>query len=271
MKTPVSEIWNDVSKAVTMEELTFLKKCFRAYSSKGHIRNVMHDLEVLRSLSSPPQRILDFGCGIGLQSYLLAKMGYQVIGLETVEDKSLDGFLKGKAESHIKSREESMENVWRVINKKTRIDFRFYDGKKVPFDNGAFDIVFAYAVLEHIPPVEVSDIITEINRILKEDGLFYIFQLPQRTSYTEFIARKLGMESHEFLWDLKTVNSRLKEKGFTTVYSEKVDMLINHPYRIVNPLARIIDPLNRLLCHTPLSYFAHHLTIISKKNGLAVG
>ena len=93
MKTPVSEVWCDVSKTVTIEELTFLKKCFRAYSSKAHIRNVMHDLEILKNLSPPSQTILDFGCGIGLQSFLLAKMGYQVIGLETVEDKSLDGFL----------------------------------------------------------------------------------------------------------------------------------------------------------------------------------
>ena len=248
-----------------MEELTFLKKCFRAYSSKAHIRNVMHDLEVLKNLSSPPQKILDFGCGIGLQSFLLAKMGYKVIGLETVEDKSLDGFLKGKAESHIKSREESMDNVWCVINKRTKINFRFYDGKKIPFDDGDFDIVFAYAVLEHIPPIELPNILTGINRVLRKDGLFYIFQLPQRTSYTEFIARKLGMESHEFLWDLKTVNEMLEEHGLMTIYSEKVDMLINHPYKIVNPLSPIIDPLNRLLCHTPLSYFAHHLTIISKK------
>ena len=265
MKTPVSEIWDDVSKSVTLDELTFLRKCFRAYSSKAHIRNVMHDLEILKKLSPPSQRILDFGCGIGLQSFLLAKAGYQVIGLETVEDKSLDGFLKGKAESHIKSREESMENVWQVINKKTKINFKFYDGKKIPYQDGHFDIVFAYAVLEHIPPIEVPNIINEIHRVLRTNGLFYIFQLPQRTSYTEFIARKLGMESHEFLWDLKTVNSLLDKNGLRTIYSEKVDMLINHPYKIVNPLSPIIDPLNKFLSHTPLSYFAHHLTIISQK------
>jgi len=192
-------------------------------------------------------------------------MGYHVIGLETVEDKSLDGFLKGKAESHIKSRETSMENVWQTINKKTRIDFKFYNGKKIPFSNNHFDIVFAYAVLEHIPPGEIPNILFEIHRVLRQGGLFYIFQLPQRTSYTEFIARTLGMESHEFLWDLKTVNKMLQEKGFRMIFSEKVDMLINHPYKIVNPFTSIIDPLNKLLCHTPLSYFAHHLTAISKK------
>lgn len=265
MRTPIDDIWDDIKHTVTLKELDFLKKCFRAYSSKAHVRNVMKDLEILKKMSHPPKRILDFGCGIGLQTFLLAKLGYEVTGLETVEDKSLDGFLKGKAESHIRSREESMENVWKTIKQKISVDFQFYGGKKIPFGTEHFDIVFAYAVLEHIPPIEASNILVEIRRVLKKNGLFYIFQLPQRTSYTEFIARKLGMESHEFLWNLTTVSTMLKTEGFKVIHSEKVDMLINHPHKIVNPLFPILRPLNELLCHTPLSYFAHHLTVISRK------
>jgi len=256
---------DDVKHIATLKELDFLKKCFRAYSSKAHVRNVMKDLEILKKMSHPPKRIMDFGCGIGLQTFLLAKLGYDVTGLKTVEDKSLDGFLKGKAESHIRSREESMENVWKTIEQKISVHFQFYGGKKIPFGAEHFDIVFAYAVLEHIPPIEVSNILVEIRRVLKKNGLFYIFQLPQRTSYTEFIARKLSMESHKFLWDFTTVSTMLKTKGFRVIHLEKVDMLINHPHKIVNPLFPILHLLNELLCHTPLSYFAHHLTVISKK------
>lgn len=265
MKTPIDEVWDELKNAVSLEELDFLKKCFRAYSSKAHFTNVMHDLEILKKLSPPPQRILDFGCGIGLQTFLLANLDYLVYGLETVEDKSLDGFLKSKAESHKRSREESMKNVWNVIKNKQNVKFQFYDGKKIPFSDSFFDIVFTYAVIEHIPPDEVSNIIKEIKRTLKTNGLYYIFQLPQRTSYTEFIARKLGMESHPFLWDFQVIKKLLKKENFDIVFSEKADMLINHPHKIVNPLFAILRPLNKFLIHTPLSYFAHHLTIVSRK------
>ncbi|MBE0431832.1 class I SAM-dependent methyltransferase [candidate division WOR-3 bacterium] len=268
MENPIAPVWGELKDRVSSADLDFLKKCFRAYSSKAHIHNVLHDLDIMKEISPPPQRVLDFGCGIGLQSFLLSQNGYEVYGLETVEDKSLDGFFKGKGEAHISSREASMHNVWNIIKAKVDVDFRFYDGLKQPFADGYFDIVFSYAVLEHIPAGDIPAIISEIHRTLKPGGIFYIFQLPRCASYTEFIARKLGMESHPYLWDMRSMEVLLNEGGFSTVYSERVDMLLNHPYRIVNPLFPILRPLNNFLAHTPLSYFAHHLTVVARKTDI---
>ncbi|GAH80665.1 unnamed protein product, partial [marine sediment metagenome] len=124
------------------------------------------------------------------------------------------------------------KNVWNVIKNKQNVKFQFYDGKKIPFSDSFFDIVFTYAVIEHIPPDEVSNIIKEIKRTLKTNGLYYIFQLPQRTSYTEFIARKLGMESHPFLWDFQVIKKLLKKENFDIIFSEKADMLMSE--RLIN-------------------------------------
>lgn len=266
MEEKIGEIWDALKAKASVEELAFLRKCFRAYSSKGHLANVKSDLQFIRRMSPPPRRVLDFGCGIGLQSYLLAHAGYDVHGLETVEDKSLEGFLKGKAETHIKTRDESMKNVWDVIRARQKVEFRFYDGAVIPYRDGFFDAVVAYAVLEHIPPVEVPGLLREINRVLKKGGSFYIFQLPQRSSYTEFIARNLGLESHEYLWSPSKVRRSLEKGGFNVLMCEKADMLINHPYKLVNPVFSLLKMVNRVLIHTPLSYFAHHLTAIAKKS-----
>ncbi len=265
MEILIGEIWNELKDLVAAEELVFLKKCFRAYSSKAHIKNVVNDMEILQKFSPPHQRILDFGCGIGIQSLLLSKMGYEVHGLETIEDKSLDGFLKGKAEGHKKTRDESMKSVWKVIQKRANVEFQFYDGQHIPFEDNFFDIVFTYAVLEHIPPDEVNGIVSEIKRVLKQNGIFYVFQLPQRTSYTEFIARKLGMESHEYLWSHQSIKNLLQRIDFEVIFYEKADMIINHPYKIVNPLFPVLKSINNFLLHTPLSKFAHHITVVSKK------
>lgn len=267
MENPIAPIWDELKDRVSSVDLDFLKKCFRAYSSKAHVHNVMCDLALMKAISPPPQRVLDFGCGIGLQAFLLAQNGYEVYGLETVEDKSLDGFFKGKGETHIASREASMRNVWSIVKAKVNVDLRFYGGLKQPFTDGYFDVVFAYAVLEHIPPGDIPAVMGEISRTLKPGGFLYIFQLPRRTSYTEFIARRLRMESHPYLWDMKSIEVRLKEAGFSAVYSERVDMMLNHPYQVVNPLFPILKPLNNLLVHTPLSYFAHHLTVVARKTG----
>lgn len=264
MENPIAPIWIELKGKVSATDLDFLRKCFRAYSSRAHVYNVLHDLDLLKKLSPPPQKILDFGCGIGLQSFLLAKNGYEVFGLETVEDKSLDGFFRGKAESHIMTRDESMKSVWSVIQSRVPVDFKFYDGAQQPFPNRYFDVVFAYAVLEHIPPQELSRVLREIRRVLKPEGLLYVFQLPRRTSYTEFLARNMGMEAHPYLWNLRSIEKLLHDAGFQKIYSERVDMLFNHPYKIVNPLYTLLKPLNEFLVHTPLSYFAHHLTVVAR-------
>ena len=123
----------------------------------------------------------------------------------------------------------------------------------------------AYAVIEHIPLSEVEEIIRELKRVLKSNGFIYVFQLPSKSSYTEFIARHLGLESHEILWSFHDINRLLSKYNLKIIYKEKVDMLINHPYKLINPLYSILKIINKFLIHTPLSYFAHHLTVVAQK------
>ncbi len=253
-------------EGIKREVLDFLSKCERAYSSKAHLWNNYQDLELVKKLSPPSKKVLDFGCGIGIQSFLLSDAGYKVIGLETVLDKSLEGFLKAKARPHIQTRDKSMSRVWQLIKRKApEIEFKIYDGSHIPYNNNTFDVVFSYAVLEHIPKNEVPSILIEIWRILKPGGLFYIFQLPQIYSYTEFLARVLNIEAHEFLWSFPEINKMLSTAGFIPIHHERVDMFFNHPYRLINPVFSVVKQMNKFLLCTPLSCFCHHLTVVAKK------
>ncbi len=252
-------------KTINGGALDFLNKCIRAYSSKAHLWNNFNDLRLVSRFSPPPQNILDFGCGIGIQSYLLSEMGYKVTGLETVFDKSLEGFLKKRARVHIETRENSMTTVWRLIrDQSSDIIFDVYDGIRLPYKDNSFDIVFAYAVIEHIPKKDVPAMIKEIGRVLKSGGIFYIFQLPQRYSYTEFLARTLNIESHEFLWSFREITDILKPAGLEIIYTARADMFFNHPYRLINPFFSLIKFINKFFLQTPLSYFCHHLTIVAR-------
>jgi|YelNatPaOPRAMG01_1025707.scaffolds.fasta_scaffold40514_1 SAM-dependent methyltransferase len=266
--TLINEIWEEIQNVVNFESLTYLKMYFHAYSSKSHLKNITEDLELLRCFSPPPKDVLDFGCGIGIQARVLASYGYCVHGLETYVDKSVEEFFKGqneKVEAYLGSRESSIERVWQIIKKKSNIEFQFYDGKHIPYKPESFDLVLAYAVLEHIPKNEVSGIIKELNRVLKPGGMFFIFQLPQKTSYTEFIARKLKLQAHEQLWDLKLIEQLLQQNHFKIIYSEKKDMIIHQPYKLINFVFPILNLIDTILLHTPLSYFAHHLTVVAQK------
>ena len=49
------------------------------------------------------------------------------------------------------------------------------DAENMPFDNGTFDLVVCQAVLEHVQ--NPKNIINEINRVLKKQGLFYCTEI----------------------------------------------------------------------------------------------
>ena len=60
---------------------------------------------------------------------------------------------------------------------------------KIVFPNAEFDAVFSIGVLEHVHEIGGSQIdsLKEIARILKPEGIFYCFHLPNKYSFTEFL------------------------------------------------------------------------------------
>jgi 2-polyprenyl-3-methyl-5-hydroxy-6-metoxy-1,4-benzoquinol methylase len=88
-----------------------------------------------------PARILELGAGAGWQAKYLADQGYLVTAIDICASDYVN------------------LQIWPVIN---------YDGKRIPFEDKAFDIVFSSNVLEHIEHIDVYE--KEILRVLKDNG-----------------------------------------------------------------------------------------------------
>jgi 2-polyprenyl-3-methyl-5-hydroxy-6-metoxy-1,4-benzoquinol methylase len=110
----------------------------RNYASKERLVGA-HVLAVLRwasgavgtdFLDGRGKRALDVGCALGFSSRVLAGLGYEVVGLDV--------------------------SRWAVSQARERVaaDFLLCDGAGVPFQNGAFDLVTCFDVLEHLPSPE---------------------------------------------------------------------------------------------------------------------
>jgi ubiquinone/menaquinone biosynthesis C-methylase UbiE len=95
-----------------------------------------------KSKSIAGRALLEVGAGTGLQARELASLGFRVEAID-VPTSNLAG-----------------QRVWPV---------RDYDGRRVPFADRSFDVVFSSNVLEHI--AELDQFESEIARVLKDDGI----------------------------------------------------------------------------------------------------
>jgi SAM-dependent methyltransferase len=112
----------------------------------------------LAEVAFPPgARVLDIGCGPGVQSRVLARWPgvAEVVGLDPSP-----GFL---ARARARAAAAGL----------TRLTLRAGDGRALPFANGAFDVAVAHTVLCHVPGPE--RVVAEAFRVLRPGGRLALF------------------------------------------------------------------------------------------------
>lgn len=137
---------------------------------------------LLDKLTTPVSKILDVGCGTGMNLHLLNAFG-DVTGLD-ISAFALDC-----------CRERGFNNV--VVG----------DVEKLPFEDNLFDIITALDVLEH---TEAPKALAEIHRVLKRGG-FTVINVPAFQFLWSSHDQALG---HKQRFDVKQVKRMLGASGF---------------------------------------------------------
>lgn len=219
-------------------------------------------------------RILDYGCGMGWLAAVLSEMGYRVAGVDI--DIGSQPEVAGKAYASpwtgLEAEQENptlLTDLWGRLSDRYGVDFKVFDGKSVPFEDGSFDAVMAHGVYEHISPEYLPHAISEISRILLEGGLFFIFRTPRKGAYLETLAGCLGLGTHEIVYGEADVVSTVKSYGFHTLRKETSDMLPAFApvcMNLYNRLAPALARFDRFLLTTSLRKYAHHMTLVFQKS-----
>lgn len=135
-------------------------------ATSGHLyKNVIgklyqYPIPELRLPKGGGKLFLDIGCNWGRWSIAAARNGYRVIGI----DPSLGAVLAAKR-----------------VARQLGLDI-FYicgDSRYIPISAGNVDVAFSYSVFQHFSKVNVEKSLSEIKRILKEEGVSLI-QMPNK-------------------------------------------------------------------------------------------
>jgi 2-polyprenyl-3-methyl-5-hydroxy-6-metoxy-1,4-benzoquinol methylase len=247
-----------------LEKNKFKKEDF-LFNAKPYIEGFFHIIKKTEIICKTNQKqkckILDFGCGSGLTSYLLAKRGYNVQGIDIYDkNQEIQDIFRKKGK---KSQKALWDNL--CLNGRT-LKINFFDGKKIPYDTNKFNIIFAHAVIEHIPSNILNDVLKEFNRTIKKNGYLIISRTPNKYSLTEFIA-----PSHEIKFSKQEICQLLENHKFNIIYYQKTDFFPQNGMKsknlqtIINFLSPITSILDNLISNTLIEKYSHHHFIIAQK------
>jgi ubiquinone/menaquinone biosynthesis C-methylase UbiE len=208
---------------------------------------------VARIAADAPGRVLDWGSGWGQISHLLKVAGVEVTAFDYWPDTEVDGF--------------------RQLERYPDVEAYFSsDPRRLPFEAGEFDAVLSCGVLEHVEDPDAS--LQEIRRVLGPGGTLYVYKLPNRASYLEWIARRVGLYFHgaypnDRVYGRRTAVELLARHGFEVTEFRRANMLpLSLPGRLAARAAGPLWALNRALSRVPvLNLLATDLELVAVTPG----
>jgi SAM-dependent methyltransferase len=105
----------------------------------------------------PGARVLDLGCGAGRHAFECYRRGARVVAVD----------MKADEVAEVNTMFAAMAEAGEVAPGGTAIAVRG-DARRLPFPDGAFDLVIISEVLEHVP--DDREVITELTRVLRPNG-----------------------------------------------------------------------------------------------------
>lgn len=122
--------------------------------------------------------------------------------------------------------------------------FQSFDGRRIPFADASFDIVFTACVFHHIPEALQPALLREICRVLRTDGHFFLFEHNPLNPLTQHAIDTCPFDENAVLIRGATMRKRIRNAGFTRTALA---------YRVFFPrVLAWLRPLERFLTALPL-------------------
>lgn len=216
-------------------------------------------------------RVLDLGCGGAYISALIKhkRPDLEVIGLDMPSKK---------------------HPLWKTVKKYYDIKIDMGSALDIPYKDESFDAVLSFGVMEHIVDFKgeklrdkskrntkkeaemEEEYLSEVRRVLKKGGTFFICNLPTRLAVNEKFAELAWGGGHYRKYWKREALTMLSKKKFHIIKAKREYFLPAQFYLVSKLLDKFANKhywlmflLDNILMFTPLRLFAESFLIVAKK------
>lgn len=186
--------------------------------------------------------VLDAGCGFGQITEMLHLKGTRVVGID------IGGEIREC-------------KVWKHL----LASFILGDGCKLPFKSEMFDAVVCCGALEHV--YNERNFLEECRRVLKNNGLFLCYYLPNKTGFESLFSKILPTD-HKF-YDNNRIEHLFRECGYEVLTTTREHVIpeprFSPALEIYNRMHKILALLDDALTKTPLRVFGDNWRVYGRK------
>jgi 2-polyprenyl-3-methyl-5-hydroxy-6-metoxy-1,4-benzoquinol methylase len=168
----------------------------------------------------PGDRILDLGCGRGMQTQVLAQSCREAVGIDTGAEqiRRADTFLKHSCVQH-------------------KVKFLCDTVQNARLSSGSFEKIFSFCVLEHI--VDLADVLAELHRLLGVGGELHV-TVDSLASINDSVLLERHRREHSVVqyFTQETLSRQLGEAGFRV---RELRPIMTSPFAAMQFSRRIVE------------------------------
>jgi ubiquinone/menaquinone biosynthesis C-methylase UbiE len=135
---------------------------------------------------------LDIGCGVGAMHGAFASRFARLAGVD-VSSQSIE-----------RAREAHPANTYLA-----------YDGERLPFADGAFDVTMTTCVVHHVPPAQWPRFTAEMRRVTRPGGMSVIIEHNPFNPLTRLAVKRCAFDADAVLLSHRKAANLMKEAGFS--------------------------------------------------------
>lgn len=143
--------------------------------------------------------VLDLGCGLGAYHPGLENVFGELHGVDV-----------------------SAKSVELAAQKHPFVSYASFDGTRLPYEDGRFDLVFAICVMHHVPPAQWEGFVAEMKRVLKPSGLALIFEHNPYNPATQYIVRSCPIDKDAVLLTPGKLRRLFGDAGFRNIRTRTI-------------------------------------------------